>query len=403
MQISKIIKNKVFGDMALNIIATAIPTFVIQIILLPLLGRRMDSNEYGLLVTILALLNVVPSTFGNTLNNIRLIYDRTYKIEKVEGDFNLILLLFTIFNILITGFLSIYYDKEISIISLVLTVLVSIVWLAKEYFIVAFRIDINYKAILINNILHVIGYGVGYGLYIITDQWQLIYLCGYTFGLIYIFLRCNLWKEPLKFTRLFKNVTIQAVLLLVAGILMRMTVYADKLLLYPLIGGNDVSVYYVATFFGKIVALVVTPVTSVLLTYLTKEKEKQESVFVKTIKVGTVICILGYLGCILLSRPILGFLYPQYVDDAMNYIFITSATTVIYTMITIVNPFILKFYDMWWQIAINAVSVVTYVVLSIGLLKLFGLMGFCFGAMISNIIKLLFSFWIYYKALPRKK
>ena len=101
MQISKIIKNKVFGDMALNIIATAIPTFVIQIILLPLLGRRMDSNEYGLLVTILALLNVVPSTFGNTLNNIRLIYDRTYKIEKVEGDFNLILLLFTIFNILI--------------------------------------------------------------------------------------------------------------------------------------------------------------------------------------------------------------------------------------------------------------------------------------------------------------
>ena len=65
--------KKIVFDMFLNIVATAIPTFVLQLIILPLISGKMESQNYGLLVTILALLKIVPSTMGNVLNNIRLL------------------------------------------------------------------------------------------------------------------------------------------------------------------------------------------------------------------------------------------------------------------------------------------------------------------------------------------
>ena len=102
-----ILMKKIFFDMALNIFATAIPTFALQLIILPILARSMSDAKYGLLVTILAILNVVPSTMGNVLNNIRLLYNNDYIENGYEGDFNVILLLLTGINLIryyISGF-----------------------------------------------------------------------------------------------------------------------------------------------------------------------------------------------------------------------------------------------------------------------------------------------------------
>lgn len=56
-------KKKIFFDMILNIVATSIPTVVLQLLILPSLSNYMDGNAYGLMVTILAVLNVVPSDY----------------------------------------------------------------------------------------------------------------------------------------------------------------------------------------------------------------------------------------------------------------------------------------------------------------------------------------------------
>ena len=50
-------KRKVIFDMALNIVAAAIPTFVLQLLILPNLAKFMSDDNYGLLVTVLAFLN----------------------------------------------------------------------------------------------------------------------------------------------------------------------------------------------------------------------------------------------------------------------------------------------------------------------------------------------------------
>ena len=56
---------------------------------------------------------------------------------------------------------------------------------------------------------------------------------------------------------------------------------------------------------------------------------------------------------------------------------------------------------MKWQIIINGTNAVLYGALSMGLMKLFGLTGFCFGALITNVVKLIIMIIIYFRCKIR--
>ena len=398
-------KRKVVFDMALNIVATAIPTFVLQLLILPNLAKFMSDDNYGLLVTVLAFLNVMPSTMGNVLNNIRLLYNENYVETNNEGDFNILLAILEGVNFLSVTVFLFYYDSNLTLFTVLMSGITALLWLAREYFLVAFRLIINYRAILLCNVIMVGGYGIGYLLFLGTKVWQVIYISGLLCSLIYCFIRSRLWKEPFKITPLFKRTSTQGLLLLIAKILNRLLVYADKIIVFPVLGGALVSVYYAATVFGKVVSLMITPVNSVVLTYLAKAKKKTDSMLKSALLVGIAVCAVGYIVCVLISRPVLSILYPQYVDSAMNYIYLTTGTTVLYALISIVDPFIMKFFDMKWQIAINGGTVVVYLALGISFMIPWGLMGFCVGALLTNVLKLLFMIFIYYrcKALDLEK
>ncbi len=389
--------KKIINDMLLNLIATAIPVAVLQLIILPMLSNRMGSDEYGLAVTMLSVFNVIPASFGNVLNNIRLLYENKYRENQYIGDFQAILLIMCILNFIIMIILTIYYEGSLKIIHLFLILITSFFWLLKEYYIVAFRIQINYKAIVLNNLIMVIGYVIGYAFYIFSDYWQMIYLAGYAFSLVYVMCRSDLWKEKIAITPFFRYTSTQTILLFISGLFGRILSYADRMLLYPMLGGTMVSIYFVATLFGKIISMAITPVNSVVLTYLAKREKKNDQIFKRTLLTGSIICIAGYLFCLILSRPVLGFLYPQYIDNAMPYIFITTATSVLGALVGLVNPFIMKYFDMKWQMAINGGTAVVYVTVCLILLHFYKLWGFCIGAFVAYIIKLLFMLLIYFR------
>lgn len=77
---------------------------------------------------------------------------------------------------------------------------------------------------------------------------------------------------------------------MISNVLARAINYADKILLYPLLGGTMVSVYYAATVFSKVVSLAITPINSVALSYLSKINKKTNSLFKWTYIVG-IVCV----------------------------------------------------------------------------------------------------------------
>ena len=118
-------KRKIVSDMALNLIAAAIPIVVLQLILLPMLSRDMNGDEYGLVVTFLSIFGMIPDALGNVLNNIRLIYENRYCKKKIAGDFNVILFFMVIFDLGAIIILTIYYENTINIISIIMMILAS--------------------------------------------------------------------------------------------------------------------------------------------------------------------------------------------------------------------------------------------------------------------------------------
>lgn len=383
-------RKKIAFDIFLNIVATAIPVFVLQLLILPQLSHYMDENEYGLLVTILALLNVVPATLGNTLNNIRLIFNK-----EDSSNFRVLLLIMSALNILLISIFLRFYARDFTVCSFILTLTVSILWLYREYYVVAFRIQLNYVNIVLSNLALVLGFGFGYLVFLYSHYWQIIYIIGNLFCLAFIFLKSDLWKEPIRVDDSFKRISGQSLSLFIAGMLGRITTYADKLFIFPTLGGASVSVYYAATLFGKVVSMAITPISSVMLSYLSRVSKKNDSTFRLTFISSAFVCFVGYFVCIAISRPVLMLLYPQFVDRAMQYIWVTTGTMVITALASIINPFVLRYFDMKWQILINAAYVVVYLVLCMPMLFNFGLYGFCIGTLVASIIKVTLMLIIY--------
>ena len=166
--------------------------------------------------------------------------------------------------------------------------------------------------------------------------------------------------------------------------------------MYPLLGGTAVSIFYTATILGKTVSLAIQPASGVLLSYFAQMKKLNNKYFVLFCGTSFGIGIIGYIIVILISRPVLSFLYPQFVNEALEYIYIATLAIMINIVCGVVNPAVLKFCSSKWQLAINLSYLFIYVGSTVILMNFYGLMGFCIGILIANSIKLLLMLIIFY-------
>lgn len=383
--------KNIIKNVAYNLLATAIPLAVLQLIILPLMSKRMGDNSYGLSVTMIAFFNICPGVLGIALNNIRLL---KYDSSKKNSCFQNILFELCVINILITIIISICYKE--GFFSSIFTSTLSFLWLLKEYYIVQFQSELNYVKILINNIIISFGYIIGYFLFVLFNIWQLVYIFGYILGMLHIFISSNYWREKFSYNEKISYYRKEVLFLAFSTVLIRLTTYADRLILYPIMGGKQVSIYYSATIVSKLVSMAINPISSVLLSYLSKKEKIKKDDFTLIFLPVLLVCIIGFFIINRISGVILDFLYPEYSDDALHLIKFTTASTMLYVLISFINPFILKFYSIKWQGIINGTNVILYIICSLIGLKLYDLIGFCIGTIVVNAIKLFVMLLLFY-------
>lgn len=391
-------KIRILNDMLLNIIAASMPIVVLQILVFPNVANHLSESNYGLLIAIYSLINIIPGTIGTTLNNIRLLHSNKYSENKYVGDFIILVFIGSLVNTIAISIGTIIIEGRFNIVNSLIVIVISILALLHDYLMVEFRIKLNYKLILIDRLIVSFGYIIGMIVFIYTNNWYIIFLIAHFFGFIFVAVKTSLLREDRIRTPLFSFILKDSFLFLVGAFLLRLTSYADKLLLYPILGGTSVAIYYSATILSKMVSLAITPINSVALSYLSKLNEKPKKIFWKVFILGVLVCFIGYFFSILLSETILKILYPMFVDEAIKYIYITSASTVLHVLGSIIQPFVLKFCSMKFQIVINSVDVLMYTGLSLLLLNFYGLIGFCIGVMISKIIKVIMLLLVYVTA-----
>ena len=271
---------------------------------------------------------------------------------------------------------------------MILITLISVLNYSELYYEVGLRLKLDYRKIFINKLIGAIGYFVGFLIFLLTLDWHYIFICAYLLQTIYCICNSDLFHEPLKKTPAFADTARSYGNITVANAFNKSLTYVDKLLLYPLLGGEAVSIYYAANIFGKLVLQILEPITNVVLSYLSKEKRVSRSVWNLTIITGGVFCLVMYVFCLLVSRPVLAILYPQWVDAAMKLIPVSTLGLCVSSFVNIINPLALKTIKTNRQIVISGAGLVCYIVLALILYETYGLLGCCTALLMSYIIKL---------------
>lgn len=387
-------KTKVVVNVIFSFLSSFIPLIILQLLILPSLAEKLGTNEYGISITIYSILTIIASS-GNALNNVRLINERKYEEKNIIGDFNLLLLFSEILGTAIVIILVTRYDGYRVNMHLLFIVVASILMLMRSYIIVGYCIELNYYRMFINNIILTVGYFIGSLLMMSNYYWELIYIVGNLLAVLHLYFTTKLLQEGVNRTVLFKQVTYQYIICLISTILANLLNYIDKILIYPLLGGTAVSTYYVSTLIGKMILMAISPINSVLLSYMSKLEFLKKRIFYLSAILSIVLGIIGYFICILISKPCLMWLYPDLAQEALRYIKVVTLTAVVTAYISLLSPLLLKFCNINWQIIISIISLTSYMIIAVQLSKLYGLYGFAIGGLLANIVKLILMFIIY--------
>lgn len=382
--------------MFLSLIASGVPIAVLQLIVYPQLAKILGGDNYGLLLTVYSIWMLAANATGGALNNIKLLRNNCYMDENIEGDYPIILKRWSLWSAVIC-FIVIGLYCNFEVLHCVLGAIVAILIFSSNYFEAGFRIHLNYLYIAINGLILSAGFLLGFFLFKKTGIWELVFITGYGCACVFSALKSGIAFEKKQKTKIYKETLNDSYNLAAANLLGNLTTYADKLVLFPLIGGTLLSIYYAASFLGKITGILVNPINGVILSYISRWDNSQKKFMKTVILLGFSIVLLGYFLTILIGRPVIQLLYPQWVDEVMVYLPVTTVTIMLGVFNSIISPFVLKYCKTQWQVAISLGSSFIYFASALLLWKKLGLMGFCIGTIIGALSRTIIMLLIYYK------
>lgn len=395
--------KKPLFDIALNIFSNAIPLILLQLIVLPHIASALGENKYGTTIALISLVTLFAQPIGSAINNTRLLKDEEYNKRVIQGDFNILLLFGVIISSIPIVIGSIKYLENSSYTTILLLLTITITTILRIYYLVDFRINLNYFSILISSLILSIGYYLGWLAFRFTQQWELVYITGNLAVLLYIYRKSNIYKEPFRITELFYSSLSTVGILLLSSFLITATSYADKLILYPLLGTTSVSIYYSATVISKLVGMVVAPINGVMLSYLTKIKSLERKYFFQLLLVATILAVIGFLVSVNLSEYALIYLYPKWASESLEIIYYTTGAAMISLISSAINPIVLRFCRKSIQIVINGIYLLSYLCFSLFFLEIGGLEGFCIGILLSKIVYLIIKIFVFISYTPKRK
>lgn len=376
-------------DFIYNILASVILTGVMQIVVYPFLASKLTGDDYGTLLTAMGIINTIIVSLGNTLNNVRLIMNSDYSRDGQYGDFQLILIISGWIGI-VASLVSTLVIFKLGVVRAILLCIVVLLGVIKSYFCVAFRLQLNFKLILLQNVFGALGYGTGIGVYFFFKEWPIPFLLAELFQLIFILSTSTLWKEPIVKTKRFAVCISKYLILIITGLSSSLILYLDRILIYPLIDGEAVSIYTIASVFGKSLGIIMTPIAGVLLSYYAQNNFTMTvNRFRKINIVAFVFGIVFIVFTLLLSPLVTKLLYPSFYDKARPFLLVANLAATISVIGNLTQSAVLKYAPTWLQIIKEAIYCITYILLGVLLLEPYGLLGFCIASIVANSVKLL--------------
>lgn len=379
-------RRGIVRDFGLNILASALYTGVTQLLVYPGLSRMIEPSEYGSLLTAMAVVNVVGSSLGGSLNNTRILMQGDYDRQGAVGDYNMIFVMLAMVTVPLTASILSLTGLATGA-NLVGTVIVALLVLWRAYYSASYRIRIDYGKNLVSSAVGVAGYGLGMVLARSTGYWSLAFIAGEFFTCLYIGLTGHIVRESMRRTGLLVHTLRKYAFLFAGTVLGALNLYLDRFLIYPILGASEVSTYVVASFLGKSAGLLMGPIAGVLLTYYAKAASLSRAQFLRQLGLMAVGSAGGYLLILLFGEPVTTMLYPTIAESAMPYLAVANLASIAFVAGNMIHPSVLRFCDARWQPAIQGGYLMTYIGFGALGAHVAGLWGFCWVVLGVNVVR----------------
>lgn len=400
--LKSILNGGVGKNMLLATCSSMLVTFTSQVIIFPMLAKKTDAQSFGVILTAMGVVSVIISTFGNSLNNTRLIENNKYRKGRIEGDFLAILIIIAT----IAAFTAFFIVRNLDwggtpqSVAVLLTVY-SVLGVFRTYGMVFYRINLDYVRDFFLNLLVC---GVQITICLIIKEWSLwpmVFICGEIMGL-YILHNTSIYTESFIITPFFGETLKKETQLLIITLLLSATSYIDRFILYPFIGGEAVSAYNTSSLIGKCILLLYVPISGVCLSYFSKDKLYASPKRLSWITVSVILFSgVYYIFGLCFGPAMIKLMYPDLLELSIPYFSISTLATIIYATGNFFQTIIVSIIPQKYQIIILTGYITTHIIVGGILAHRYLIFGYGIAACITATIRLVVLLIILHKGIEK--
>lgn len=385
------------SDSMWSIAGLVLMNVVAQFVVYPFWNRSLGNEEYGNVLYLISLMNIFAIAAGTACNNTRMVKSASGATDN--GDYGLILAVMTVLAVPFGILVYMLNEPGASPAEAALFILLTILTFWRFYSDVRYRLSLDYRGYFCYYLVISLGYLAGIVLFRVTGFWALALIPGELAGICMAYSRnspirsglfrpSSNWKAPFG----------MFLTLLGSNMLSHIIFNGDRMLLNLTMGGSAVTIYYLASLLGKTMSLITTPLNGVIIGYLAKYKGDLTVRLMNLILlIALLAVVIGTAGCTVASHILISILYPQNVELVRDYFFIANLTQILYFVCNVIVTILLRFSKAKYQVWINGLYAVTFLVLCIPAAASYGIVGFCLALLATNVIRLGAAFAFGYK------
>lgn len=361
---------------------------VLQLVVYPFLTKKMGTEAFGDVLSLISLIAIMGGTFGTAANYSRMIL--RVKNKDTNGDYNRFFVYVAFITMLVsTGGLLWLHITDIRVyIGYYVLMFVTII---RNYGDVDFRLEMNYKGYCLYYVLLSVGYLLGVVSFYLSGSWILTLLFGEWMAVLYVCARKKIFSSPLLKKSLYYGDAMKSILPLAITQLIAMAVlHSDRLILQQFCNGTAVTVFYVATLLGKIISLVSTPLNSVIIGHLSQYKGGiDKKIFRRLCLYSVPLAILINMICTLVAVVFVKIIYPELYGAVSPYLWLANLGQVFFFVSGVLTVVLMRFASEKYQLIINVVYFVIYLCLAIPFTIQWNVWGIAWATVIGNLLRIL--------------
>ncbi|HFQ4399478.1 TPA: hypothetical protein ACGV1O_003047, partial [Enterococcus faecium] len=312
-----------------------------------------------------------------------------YMDKKITENYNKMFKIMVIIIVPVISLILLIFKIKISYVLFILLNIYIILGFLNLYLSSEYNINMDFLLLMKSNLCLTLGYAIGIFIFLFVNQWLLILTIGMLFTVIYELQTTYFWRERKKSSDYWNKTFNKVATISISSAMISIITYADRLFLFPILGANAVATYFAASLFGKIIGMGIGPVSNVLLSTFSSTDIISKKMFWKTNIINFLICIIFFAISIPTAYPIISMLYPSLSDEISVFINLANLAAILNTSAGMIQPMILKFCPIKWQLNIQIIHVFLYFGLSILGVNISGLLGFCIANVVIAIFKII--------------